>query len=219
MEGTVGWSLAHADAVFPDGERREFRSSLIFHLEEDDWKIVHEHWSFGAREEEWGAPAGRTLTLISRAASDERPDLDAWTSAKGTTTLVFTDIEGSTALNAAFGDQAWIQVLKAHNQIVEGATLEHGGTVVKSQGDGFMLAFRSAREALGCAQTIRVRTRGSRLRELPRRLERRSSLQSQIGGAFDDPGSPIRVRIGVHTGEMVARADEFFGHANANGPV
>ena len=141
VEGTVGWSLAHADAVFPDGDRREFRSSLIFHLEEGDWKIVHEHWSFGAREEEWGAPTGRTLTLISRAASDERPDLDAWTSAEGTTTLVFTDIEGSTALNGAFGDQAWIEVLRVHNQIVEEATLAHAGTVVKSQGDGYMLAF------------------------------------------------------------------------------
>jgi len=44
VEGSVGWSLAHADAIFPDGRRREFRSSLIFHLEDDEWKIVHEHW-------------------------------------------------------------------------------------------------------------------------------------------------------------------------------
>lgn len=191
VEGTVGWSLAHSHAIFPDGRRREFRSSLIFHLEDDDWKIVHEHWSFGASEAEWGTLEGRTLGLISRAAANEHPDLDAWTSNEGTTTLVFTDIEGSTALNAAFGDQAWMQVLRVHNKIVAAATREHAGTVVKSQGDGFMLAFSSARKALACAQAI----------------------QSRISDAFDDPGSPIRVRIGVHTGEMVASADDFFGHA------
>jgi class 3 adenylate cyclase len=191
VEGSVGWSLAHADAIFSDGHRREFRSSLIFHLEDDEWKIVHEHWSFGADESEWGKPEGRTLSLISQAAANERPDLDAWTSAEGTTTLAFTDIEGSTALNAAFGDEAWMKVLHVHNQVVNRATREHAGTVVKSQGDGFMLAFSSARKALACAQTI----------------------QSQITEAFDDPGSPIRVRIGVHTGEMVASADDFFGHA------
>jgi adenylate cyclase len=39
------------------------------------------------------------------------------------------------------------------------------------------------------------------------------SIQSRIADAFDDPGSPIRVRIGVHTGEVVAHADDFFGHA------
>jgi class 3 adenylate cyclase len=65
-----------------------------------------EHWSFGVDEAEWGTSEGRTLSLISRAAAVERPDLEAWTSDEGTTTLVFTDIEGSTALNAAFGDQA-----------------------------------------------------------------------------------------------------------------
>jgi hypothetical protein len=36
VEGSVGWSLAHTDALFPAGRRREFRSSLMFHLEDDD---------------------------------------------------------------------------------------------------------------------------------------------------------------------------------------
>jgi class 3 adenylate cyclase len=128
---------------------------------------------------------------VSKAAEDERPDLTAWMSDDGTTTLVFTDIEGSTSLNASFGDRAWFEVLRAHNQIVTGATTDHGGTVVKGQGDGFMLAFSSARRALACALAI----------------------ERGIGEAFSDPGSPISVRIGVHTGELISDADDFFGHA------
>jgi class 3 adenylate cyclase len=190
VEGPVGWSLTHATLEYESGPR-EFRSTFVFHLEQDEWKIIHEHWSLSTPEEDYGWPAGWTLELLSKAAKDERPDLMAWTSDEGTTTLVFTDIEGSTALNASFGDRAWLDVLRVHNQIVAGAALEHGGTVVKSQGDGFMLAFPSARRALACSQAI----------------------QHRIHETFNDPGSPIRVRIGVHTGEVVSDADDFFGHA------
>lgn len=190
VDGHVGWSLTRA-TVPTDAGPQEFRSTLVFHLEQDEWKIVHEHWSYAASERVHGRPTGRTLDLLSRAAGDERPDLTAWTSDEGTTTLVFTDIEGSTGLNASFGDIAWLEVLRAHNQIIEQTVGVHGGTVVKSQGDGYMLAFPSARRALACAQGI----------------------ERQIAERFDDPGSPIRVRIGVHTGEVISDEDDVFGHA------
>ena len=190
VEGPVGWSLTDATMSTASGGQ-EFRSTLVFHLEQDEWKIIHEHWSFAAPEHVHGRPFGRTLDLLSQAASEDRPDLTAWTSGEGTTTLVFTDIENSTGLNASYGDTAWLQVLGAHNEIIERATTDLAGTVVKSQGDGFMLAFPSASKGLNCAHVIR------------RRIEDR----------FNDPGSPIRVRIGVHTGEVVSDADDFFGHA------
>ena len=69
-------------------------------------------------------------------------------------------------------------------------TAEHGGTVVKSQGDGSMLAFASARRALTCAAVI---DRG-------------------IAEAFADLEDAIRVRIGLHVGEPVREANDFFGH-------
>jgi adenylate cyclase len=189
-EGTVGWSLTHS-TVELDAGPREFRATFVFHLENDEWKIVHEHWSYAVSEEVYGAVAGSTLELLSTAAGDERPNLDAWTSDEGTTTLAFTDIEGSTALNASFGDRGWLEVLRAHNRVISTAADHYGGTVVKNQGDGFMLAFASARRALSCAQEI----------------------QRSIAETFDDPGSPIQVRIGIHTGEVVSDADDFFGHA------
>lgn len=190
VEGGVGWSLTHSTGAF-DGGSQEFRSTLIFQLERDEWKIVHEHWSYAASEATRGMPVGRTLELLSRTAREERPDLTAWTSEQGTTTVVFTDIEGSTALNSSFGDRAWLEVLRVHNDVIEDATIRFGGTVVKNQGDGFMLAFPSARTAVACAE----------------------EMQRRIAETFNDPGLPIRVRIGIHTGELTRNADDFFGHA------
>ena len=102
---------------------------------------------------------------------------------------MFTDIVGSTELTTTLGDEAWLAILRAHNEIVTGATAAADGMVVKGQGDGFMLAFRSARRALTAARAI----------------------QRGIGEIFNDPGSPIRIRVGVHTGEILREADDFFG--------
>src|SRR6185295_10528754 len=85
----------------------------------------------------------------------------------------------------------WLEILRAHNDVVKGVTTEYGGTVVKGQGDGFMLAFPSARRALHCADAI----------------------ERAVTERFNDPGSLIRVRIGIHVGETVREADDFFGHA------
>lgn len=106
-------------------------------------------------------------------------------------TIVLTDIEGSTRLNASFGDRAWLEVLRAHNAVIVGATDQQGGTIVKGQGDGLMLAFPSARRALDCALQI----------------------ERDVAATFDDPGSPIKVRIGVHVGEVVHESNDLVGHA------
>jgi class 3 adenylate cyclase len=103
----------------------------------------------------------------------------------------FTDIEDSLRLNAYLGDRRWLDVLRAHNEVIKRTTKEHGGTVVKNQGDGFMLAFASARRAVTCAQAI----------------------EAAVTETFRDPGSPIRVRIGLHVGETVHVEGDHFGHA------
>ena len=103
-------------------------------------------------------------------------------------TILFTDIEGSTHITESLGDLEWMNLLHDHNAIVRDQVARHSGFEVKSQGDGFMLAFPSAREALKCAIDIQ------------RALGRRDS---------DD----LRVRIGLHTGEPVRDADDFYGKA------
>jgi adenylate cyclase len=69
-------------------------------------------------------------------------------------TIAFTDIEASTEMNARLGDRRWIELLRWHDDIVRKEVEGRSGTVVKAQGDGYMLAFTSASQALLCAQAI-----------------------------------------------------------------
>src|SRR5437870_1958812 len=73
------------------------------------------------------------------------------TSPEGAFTILFTDIAGSTALLERLGEKPWFDLIRAHDALVRRVTEEHGGTVVKSQGDGFMLVFTSARAGLQSA--------------------------------------------------------------------
>ena len=87
------------------------------------------------------------------------------------------------------GDQRWVELLRGHNAIVRKRVAAHEGFEVKSEGDGFMLAFGSARKALECAIEIQ-----------------RAFVKSN-----ESADEPIRVRIDLHTGEAINEADDFFG--------
>lgn len=116
----------------------------------------------------------------------ERPDLARLAADDGTVTIAFSDIEDSTALNEALGDRAWVRLLARHEQLVRRAVDAADGQVVKSQGDGFMLAFGSASQAVGCCT----------------RVQRKLNGHSR---------SEVRVRFGVHRGEVVHRDGDLFG--------
>ena len=108
----------------------------------------------------------------------------------GTVTVLFSDIESFTPLNVRLGDQRWLDVLHAHNAIVRKQVQAHDGYEVKSQGDGFMLAFTSARSAIKCATDIQ------------------RALVHYRDWHRDEP---IRVRIGLHTGEAIDEDGDFHG--------
>ncbi|MGC1678550.1 MAG: AAA family ATPase [Candidatus Binataceae bacterium] len=108
----------------------------------------------------------------------------------GTVTIMFTDIEDSTGTTERLGDvraQAW---LREHNAIVRGQIKEHQGFEVKSMGDGFMIAFPSARRALNCAIAI----------------QRACTAYSET-----HRDAPIRVSIGAHIGEAIKETGDFYG--------
>ena len=96
----------------------------------------------------------------------------------GTVTFVFTDIEGSTKLLHELGEE-YADVLAEHRRILRNAFAQHGGVEVDTQGDAFFVAFERASDAVGSAADAQ--------RELV-------------------PG-PVRVRMGIHTGEPL-RTDE-----------
>lgn len=108
----------------------------------------------------------------------------------GTVTLVFSDIVDSTARNAQTGDRAWLELLQVHDRVMRDQLVRHGGTEVKSQGDGFFLTFPSARRGLLFAV----------------------SAQQALAELRDEqPDFALHVRIGVHTGEVLHDDGDLFG--------
>ena len=104
--------------------------------------------------------------------------------------ILFSDIENSTLLNERLGDARWLEVLREHNGIFRRRLGEHGGYEVKSQGDGFMLAFGDAGEALSFA------------------IEVQEDLASE-----SEPTEGIAVRMGIHCGEAIAEEGDLFGRS------
>jgi adenylate cyclase len=72
-------------------------------------------------------------------------------------TFMFTDIERSTNLVEALGDEAWQNVLRWHDETLRGLFAEHRGEEVVATGDGFFVGFDSPDEALACAVAIQRR--------------------------------------------------------------
>lgn len=135
--------------------------------------------------------SGEGLSSVHRLADLVDPleiDLGSHTSPDGAVTIAFSDIEGSTEMVERLGDEEWFEVLKGHNQLVRNAVARYGGNEVKSQGDGFMLAFTSSRAAIGCAT------------EIQRLLE-----------GHEHPVVDVHVRIGLHAGFMIQDGLDYFG--------
>ena len=106
-------------------------------------------------------------------------------------TILFTDVEGSTALTQRLGDARAREVLREHERIVREALKAHGGSEVKTMGDGFMTSFSSATKALACA----------------------ISMQRAFAEQNESAEEPILVRVGLNAGEPIAEDDDLFGTA------
>ncbi|OBI95771.1 adenylate/guanylate cyclase domain-containing protein [Mycobacterium asiaticum] len=134
-----------------------------------------------------GATVRNSVEDLAGWARVERPDL-ARITADGNVVIAFSDIEGSTELNEELGDRGWVKLLERHNKLIAKQVEGHGGHVVKTQGDGFMIAFPDPTKAVLCSIAVQ--------RALQAEPER-----------FND----IRVRIGLHMGSSVRRGDDLFG--------
>ena len=106
----------------------------------------------------------------------------------GTVTFLFTDIEGSTGLLQRIGAR-YAAVQDEHAAIVRRAVAEAGGVEVSTHGDAFFVAFPSPVGAV------------------------RAAVAAQQGLASHDwsPGPPVKVRMGLHTGEGTLGGDDYAG--------
>lgn len=103
---------------------------------------------------------------------------------------MFTDIEGSTRMIEELGEETALSLLIEHDNIVRNQVAAHAGREVKSLGDGFLLAFPSAKSAIDCATAIQWS-----LNDFNR----------------SGPLRPIRVRCGITVGEPLRHGHDLFG--------
>ena len=111
-------------------------------------------------------------------------------------TILFTDIEFHGELMRRHGDQAARQLLREHERITREALSQHGGSEIKSMGDGFLASFNSAQRALECAADLQ-----------------RALAASNLGGDASGLSRGLRVRVGINAGEPIAEDDDLFGTA------
>jgi predicted ATPase len=101
----------------------------------------------------------------------------------GAVTFVFTDVEGSTRLLEELGPTSYAQRLSEHRHLVRQAFGSHGGVEVDTQGDAFFYAFA----------------------DVPAAVQAAADAQERLGGG------PIRVRMGIHTGEPTLSDEGYVG--------
>ena len=113
-------------------------------------------------------------------------------------TFMFTDIEGSTNLVEALGDEVWQGVLRWHDETLRSSFAEHKGEEVVSTGDGFFVGFDSPDEALACAVAIQRRLAEHRRTAgfAPKvRIGVHASGATQVGKNFSGKGVHEAARI------------------------
>jgi class 3 adenylate cyclase len=104
------------------------------------------------------------------------------------TTMMFTDIVGSTGLLAAAGDDVWVEYLMWHDVVLRHLFGVHGGREVKQVGDGFFVVFDDPAAALACGLSII--------------------------GLLANPGAgrpAVPVRVGIHRSEVIQVGRDYAG--------
>jgi class 3 adenylate cyclase/tetratricopeptide (TPR) repeat protein len=108
---------------------------------------------------------------------------------RGTRTVLFTDMVGSTSLRTKLGDDAADVVREEHERLLRSAVEENGGTVVKVMGDGLMAVFDGA--ASGLAAGV--------------------AAQQAVHRQAERAGLPIKIRVGLSAGDVTWDTDDYHG--------
>ncbi len=105
-------------------------------------------------------------------------------------TIMFTDMQSSTALTEQLGDAVAQDIRRSHNEIVRGALAANGGKEIKHTGDGIMASFAIVSSALDASIAIQ---------------------QGVASHKEEHPDSPLGIYIGLNAGEPIAEDDDLFG--------
>jgi class 3 adenylate cyclase len=131
------------------------------------------------------------LTAIDEFLNEGEESEESALAAGDVHTILFTDVEGSTALTQRLGDAKARELLREHERTVREALKSHGGSELKTTGDGFMASFSSATRALECS----------------------IAMQRAFAAHNESAEEPILVRVGLNAGEPIAEDEDLFGTA------
>jgi adenylate cyclase len=130
-----------------------------------------------------------SIDVIASALEPVLPSLDRLSSPDGAVTLMLSDIANASAAAEQLGSERWERLLSDHHMLVEQTVAHHDGQVVKFERDGFFASFNSAHSGLHAA----------------------CELQETFTGGPAAAGRGLAVRIGLHSGFVIANPDQMMG--------
>ncbi len=167
----------------PTGEH-PFRVTAVFVLAAGVWKVILWNNSIARSNLElFDIELTTTLNELLDSVSEDSAAIASIGGTDEIVTLVFTDVVGSTVLAARIGDAEWFSLIARYEQEILEITERHEGRAVKTLGDGSMLAFSSARDAIEASIDIQT--------------------------AFE--GEEFALRIGIHSGHALRTEDDLLG--------
>lgn len=183
--GNVGWASWIGEMQFDVvGSESVCRYTWVFVLEDGAWKIAHVHVSNPMSNiEKMGVEHSALDKLVLAAKEGYEPF-----GGEGTASVMFTDIAGSSSIANSVGDRAWASTINRHFDTVSEVIEKNDGRIIKTLGDGTMSTFSSARAAMTAAKAI----------------------QKLVTETTREP--PLKVRIGIHTGDVIEADGDFFGN-------
>jgi class 3 adenylate cyclase len=130
-----------------------------------------------------------SIDVIASALGPVAPTLGQMSSPDGAVTLMLSDIADASAAAERLGPERWERLLADHRVLVEQLVGHHDGTIVKFERDGFLASFTSAQAGLHAA----------------------IELQRTFTGDDGAGEQPLAIRVGVHSGFVIANPDQLLG--------
>ncbi len=133
-----------------------------------------------------------SIDVIASALEPVMPAVGRMSSPDGAVTLMLSDIADAGAAAEALGPERWERLVKDHHTLVQQLLGHHDGQIVKFERDGFLASFNSAHAGLHAAVDLQ-----------------RTFSGMAAGASAVDPAPAVRV--GVHSGFVIANPDQLLG--------
>ena len=133
--------------------------------------------------------------MIASALEPGIVELGRVSSPDGAVTLMLGDIAGASDLAEQLGEERWSSLLRDYQSLVSQVLAHHDGELTRAEQDGFLASFASAHAGLHAAVE----------------LQRTFTRPGAGSGDGDDDGPAMAIRIGLHTGFVIANPDQPLG--------